>query len=250
MPPEKKVLLENRLQKRLKELSMTSYPAYFDFLFSKKGIDQELISMIDVITTNKTDFFREPAHFTYLTNTIVPEIQQKSTKQIRIWSAGCSSGEEPYTIAITLEGMMERNELIDYSIFATDISTIVLNKAIQAIYPKQRAENIPMTIKKKYFLRSSDPENKFVCVVPELKRKITFRRLNFMDETYKTPHSFDVIFCRNVIIYFDRKTQEKVISKLCTKINKGGYLFLGHSESITNMNLPLQSIRPTVFKKI
>jgi chemotaxis protein methyltransferase CheR len=250
MPPEKKVLLENRRQKRLRELKMTNFSDYIEFLFSKKGIEQELISMIDVITTNKTDFFRESVHFNYLTDIIIPELQQKSAKQFRVWSAGCSSGEEPYTIAITLQGLLEKNVINDYSIYATDISTIVLDKARQAVYPSRTVDNIPLTIKKKYFLKSTDPENKYVCIIPELKRRITFQRFNFMNEAYKTPHTFDVIFCRNVIIYFDRKTQENVIAKLCTKLNKGGYLFLGHSESITNMNLPLESIKPTVFKKI
>jgi chemotaxis protein methyltransferase CheR len=160
--------------------------------------------MIDLVTTNKTDFFREPAHFDFLKNNVLPEfINDYPNRPVKVWSAGCSSGEEPYTIAMVLNEFSERGRMLNYLITATDLSTQVLNKAIAAVYSEERV-----------------------------------------------PGDFDLIFCRNVIIYFDKPTQEKVIEKLCAKIKSGGYFFLGHSESITGMNLPLQQLKPTIFRKI
>ncbi len=251
MPEVKKSMLESRLQKRLRALSITNFSDYIEYLFSKEGLSKELIHMLDVITTNKTDFFREPAHFEYLTQFVIPEfLKKEGFKPLYVWSAGCSTGEEPYTLQMVLESEVERGIIPGYRIHATDISTKVLEKAIEAIYQIKRIEHLPLEIKKKFFLRHKDPNNNTVRIKPELRSKISFSRLNLMDDTYLSSDLYDVIFCRNVIIYFDRATQEKVIRKLCNKLRSGGYLFLGHSESITNLSVPLKSIRPTVFKKL
>jgi len=251
MPPAKKTMLESRLQKRLGTLKINSFREYCDYVFSPEGQRMELIHMIDVVTTNKTDFFREPVHFDYLTNSCLPEMSQgrNSSRPLRIWSAGCSSGEEPYTIAMVAREFAEINPF-NFSILGTDLSTEILQKASTAIYNEDRVDAIPMTLKRKYFLKSKNSIKKTVRITPELRSHVSFQRLNFMDDSYNVPYNFDLIFCRNVLIYFDRTTQERVISNLCAKLNKGGIFFLGHSESIQDMNLPLQQIKPTIFRKI
>lgn len=252
MPPAKKVMLQSRLQKRLREMNMNSYEDYCDFVLSKEGEALELVHMIDVVTTNKTDFFREPSHFDFLRQTVLPEFvaRHKTKKTLKIWSAGCSSGEEVYTLAIVLSDFMEKNRNLDYSILGTDISSRILQKAVDAVYAEERIAVIPLETKRKYFLRSKNREKPIVRVIPELRKKASYQRLNFMDEFYTINESFDIIFCRNVLIYFDRETQEKVINRLCLNLKTGGYFFLGHSESITGMKVPLVQLKPTVFMKV
>lgn len=251
MPPVKKVMLQSRLQKRLRELKITSFKDYADYVFSEQGQKNEIIHMLDVVSTNKTDFFREPVHFDFLNSTVLPEFMEKSSNyNLKVWSAGCSSGEEPYTIAIVLSEFKSKNQKFDYSILGTDISSKILQDAATAIYKEERIANIPLELKKKYFLRSKDRDKRTVRVVKELRAKAKYSRLNFMSDVYNLPEMFDVIFCRNVLIYFNRETQEHVINKLCTKLKSGGYLFIGHSESIIGMDVPLNQIKPTIFKRI
>lgn len=252
MPDVKRTMLQSRLHKRLRELNMTNYKEYVDFVFSKEGQDNEVIHMIDVVSTNKTDFFREPVHFDYLHSNVLPELlrNDKPNRFIKLWSAGCSSGEEPYTLAMSLSDYMLEHPGFDYSILATDISSRILKTAVEAIYKENRVEMLPLQIKKRYLLKSKDRNNPTVRIIPELRRRVNFQRLNFMDSYYNVPDNMDIIFCRNVLIYFDRETQEKVINKLCTKLKPDGYFFLGHSESITNFDVPLRQLKPTIFKKI
>lgn len=249
MPPEKKILLESRLNKRLRHLNMKSFEEYCDFLFSATGKRQELIHMIDVVTTNKTDFFRESMHFDFIREHIFPQYKEKNNK-IYIWSAGCSTGEEVYTTCMVLEELREYWSGTDYSVTGSDICSQVLEKAALAVYPEERTMTIPLAIKRKYFLKSKSATDKTVRIIPELRGKTNFIRLNIMDESFDLPNNFDIIFCRNVLIYFDNRTQENVLKKLCAKLKIGGYLFIGHSESLTNMNLPLIQVKPTVFRKI
>ncbi|MFP4287808.1 MAG: CheR family methyltransferase [Bacteroidota bacterium] len=252
MPPAKKVMLQSRLQKRLRDMKMSSYEEYCDFVFSKEGEAMELVHMIDVVTTNKTDFFREPSHFDFLKSTVLPEFihKNKLSKTLKVWSAGCSSGEEVYTLAMVISEFSKNQHKIDYSILGTDISSRILKRAIDAVYHEDRIMNIPMELKKKYFLRSKDREKPQVRVVAELRNKGYYQRLNFMDEKYPLKEDFDIIFCRNVLIYFDRETQQSVINKLCRNLKTGGYFFLGHSESITGMTVPLVQLKPTIFMKV
>lgn len=251
MPPVKKIMLQSRLQKRLRELEITNFKEYVDYVFSKEGQDNEIIHMIDVVSTNKTDFYREAVHFEFLSNVVIPEYGEHTHFRypLKIWSAGCSSGEEPYTIAIVLSECKEKYPNLEFHILGTDISTRILRQAIDAIYKENRVEGIPMSILKKYFLRSKDRTNPTVRLVPEIRKRVSFMRLNLMDPVYSVNETFDVIFCRNVLIYFDRNTQEIVINKLCGKLKTGGYFFLGHSESITGMTVPLKQIKPTIFIK-
>ncbi len=191
MPSVKKTMLETRLRKRLRATGFESFSTYCDFLFSPKGISEELIHMIDVVTTNKTDFFREPAQFTFMSQVVLPEMANKygagTDRRIKIWSAGCSTGEEPYTIGIVLNEFGKNISHYSYSILATDISTRVLETAITGVYSMDRIECIPIHLKKNYFLKSKDPQKSLVRVVPALRRNIIFQRLNFMDNDLGMP---------------------------------------------------------------
>ncbi len=250
MPPEKRVMLQSRLQKRLRALNIASYSDYVKYAFGNNS-SEEIIHMIDVVSTNKTDFFREPSHFDFMKNEILPEFYANSpTKHFKVWSAGCSSGEEPYTIAMVLSEFALQNASFDYSIFGTDISTIVLKKAFDAIYPLTAVDVVSLEMKKKYLLKSKKKGDNLVRVIPTLRNKTKYGRLNFMAPSYNVTEMYDLIFCRNVLIYFDRDNQERVINKLCENLKPGGYFFLGHSESITGIKVPLKHIQPTVFRKL
>ncbi len=253
LTPAKKVMLESRLAKRLKNLGIHSFRDYFDYLFSPQGMQNELVHMIDVVTTNKTDFFREAAHFSYLVNKAVPELISlygAATKRtLNIWSAGCSTGEEPYTIAMVVNDLTEKYHEFRYQVLATDISTKVLNIAGAGIYSEDKAEPIPDIIKKKYLLRGKNSQQGMVKVVPELRAMVKFRRLNFMEGDFGMRESMDIIFCRNVIIYFDKPAQEKLLNRFCRHLVPGGYIFMGHSETLQGMDLPLVPVAPTVYRK-
>jgi chemotaxis protein methyltransferase CheR len=181
---------------------------------------------------------------------MLPEYASASRRSVmKVWSAGCSSGEEPYTLAIVLSEFREKYKDFDFLITATDISTRMLIKAETAIYAEDRVLAVKDNLKKKYLLKSKNQQSRTVRIVPELRSKVNFSMLNFMDDDYQVNGLFDVIFCRNVLIYFDRQTQEDVINKLCTKLKPGGYFYLGHSESITNFKVPLKQIKSTIFIK-
>ena len=250
LAPIKKTMLEGRLQKRLKVNNIPNFKEYIDFLFSDLGLQKELIHMVNVVTTNKTDFFRENEHFEFMSNQVLPEFCKNSPREtFKVWSSACSSGEEPYTISMVIEEFNAAHQQIPYSIHATDLSTEILGKAINAVYSLERVADIPLTLKQKYLLKSKDKEKPTVRVKKNLREKITFNRLNLMDDSYDVAQGFDLIFCRNVLIYFDKETQEKVINKLCRHLKPGGYFFLGHSESVTNMTVPLEHVKPTIFRK-
>lgn len=250
MAPAKKTMLEGRLAKRLRALKLPSYGAYCDYLFTETGRHEEMVHLVNAVTTNKTDFFREPAHFTYLTQTVLPELLAQRDS-LKVWSAGCSSGEEPYTLAIVLSEFQAANPALGlrFGILATDISTRVLEMAQRAIYHHDRIEPIPLPLRKKYLLRSRDPDNPVVRIAPPQRKQVTFGRLNFMDADFGLREPMDVIFCRNVIIYFDKQTQEVLINKFCRHLRPGGFLFLGHSESLHGYAVPLVQVAPTVYRK-
>lgn len=251
MPAAKRVMLQGRLLKRIRELNMTSYGDYVSYLFSKEGQEKELYSFLSVVTTNKTDFFREPVHFDFLKQNVLPEFGANPGRgTMKVWSAGCSSGEEPYTISIVLNEFKRANPSFNFSIMGTDISSNVLQKAAQGVYAEGKIDIIPLELKKKYFLRSKDRVNSTVRVQSVLQQNLNLKYLNLMDASYDVTEQYDVIFCRNVLIYFDRPTQEQVINKLCKHLKRDGYFFIGHSESLSSMDVPLQHIRPTIFRKL
>jgi len=253
MPHAKKTMLEARLNKRLKVLGIRTFEEYADFVFSADGRSEELVNLIDVVTTNKTDFFREPAHFEYLVKYAIPSLIDDRNagfqSPFRIWSAGCSTGEEPYTMSMVLSEFCESQPGFTASILATDISTVVLSKARSAIYTEDRVDTIPLQMKKKFLMRSKDKNRGLVRIVPSLRSMIQFKRLNFMEE-FGLNMQMDVIFCRNVIIYFDKATQERLLNRFCKQLVKGGYLFLGHSETLNGLNVPLTPVASTVYRKL
>jgi len=244
-------MLEGRLQKRLRSLGITSFKEYCELIFSPEGMKTELIHMFDMVTTNKTEFFREPAHFDYLTSKALPTLRELndsgSRRPLRIWSAGCSTGEEPYTIAMVLSDYSETVRRTSYFILASDISSRVLETASMAIYPEAKVESVHIEFKKKYLLRSRDHSKRLVRVVPELRRNVQFRRINFMED-FGLRERMDIIFCRNVIIYFDRPTQERLLNRFCEHLEPGGFIFMGHSETLSGLNVPLAPVAPTVYR--
>lgn len=251
MPPNKKIMLEARMRKRIKELGISSYREYCGMVLNRES-KTELFHFIDVVTTNKTDFFRESRQFQFLIDEAIPELKKlcriSPENKLKIWSAGCSTGEEPYTLAMVLHDHL--GEFDQIKILGTDVSTQVLEKASMAIYDEERILPVPAKLKMKYLLKSKDRERKLVRIVPELRRLIEFRRINFMDHNYEINEIFHAVFCRNVIIYFDRPTQEAIIEKICRSLMKGGFLFVGHSESLFNMDLPLVQVAPSTYRKI
>ena len=253
MPDSKRTMLQSRLQKRLRTLALPSFEAYCDYIFSVEGQRQELHHFLDAVTTNKTDFFREPRHYSVLVENVLPELIADSRigeiRPLKIWSAGCSTGAEPYTLAMVLEDFSERVGGFQYRIIATDISTHVLSIARTAVYDEKEAAPIPQSFKKKYLLRSKDRSRPRFRVVPELRRHVEFRRLNFMDSDYEMSYHLDIIMCRNVIIYFDRPTQFNVLQKLCHQLHPGGFLFMGHSETLNGFKLPLQPTTANVYRR-
>ena len=253
LPPAKKTMLESRLQKRLKSLGIQSFAEYGNFVFSQEGQEMELIHLIDVVTTNKTDFFREPGHFKFLTQVVLPAILRKRditpSHPMRFWSAGCSSGEEPYTLAMVLAEFAAEHRDFYFSILASDISTRILETARKAIYPEERTTDIAMHIKKKYLLRSKDRDSSLIRICPELRAKVNFRRINFMDADFGVREKMDIIFCRNVVIYFDKSTQQELMQKFHRQLRPGGYLFLGHSETLNGIEVDFKSVGPTVYVK-
>jgi chemotaxis protein methyltransferase CheR len=253
MPAGKRTMLEGRLRKRLHSLGMDCFSKYCDYLLSPGGMATERIHMIDVVTTNKTDFFREPAHFDYLTQMVLPELAARgfgNRNKLNAWSAGCSSGEEAYTLAMVLNEFAEHTPNLNFSILATDISTKVLDKARRAVYEHDRISPVPMFMRKKYLLRSKNKEYDLVRIVPELRSTIRFQRLNFMEDEFGISEKMALIFCRNVLIYFDKPTQEHVLSRLCRHLVPGGYLFTGHSETLQGMDLPLINVATTVYRRL
>jgi chemotaxis protein methyltransferase CheR len=249
LPVTKKSMLESRLNKKVKNLGMQSYKEFLDFIFSDEGRQGELFHVIDLITTNKTDFFREAAHFHYLTQQFLPRYQEENNRNnLKIWSAGCSTGEEPYTLLMMLEEYKKAHPELTYSLLASDISIRVIQTAFQGVYDIEKVEPVPLEMKRTYLMRGKT-NPKLVRVKPQYRKKIQYKRINLMHDNYGLLKSdLDIIFCRNVLIYFDKSTQEKVIKKFCSLLRPGGLLFLGHSESIMGMNLPLRQVKPTVYQ--
>jgi len=248
---EKKTMLEVRLKRRLKALEMHSYAQYCDYLFGQKGMKEEIVPLINVVTTNKTDFFREPGHFDYFAAQALPDLLARNPagRPLLVWSSACSSGEEPFTLAIVMSEFAVLHPGFRFRILATDISTEVLAKAALGVYSADVVAPVPALLRRKYFLRSRDPDSNRLRVAPELRSLVDFQRLNLMDSDYGMRQCAGAIFCRNVLIYFDRSTQEQILARLCHCLLPGGYLFVGHSESLHDMDLPLAAVAPALYRR-
>jgi len=248
---EKRTMLEIRIKRRLRTLNIPSYTDYCNYVFDPAGRESELVQLIDCVTTNKTDFFRESGHFDFLVAKALPELAERNrAKKVLAWSAGCSSGEEPYTLAMVLAEYARTHPGLQYSILATDICTEVLEKARRGIFKQEVAAPVPQELRRRYFMRSRDRASPLLRVVPELRSQVEFRRLNFMDTDFGLSEPMHLIFCRNVIIYFDRATQTRILEKLTGHLAPGGFFFAGHSESLQGMALPLVAVGQSVYRKV
>lgn len=247
---EKQVMLEGRLKRRIVELKLSSYHEYCEYLFDGHGHDaEEMVQLIDAVTTNKTDFFREKPHFDLLVSQVLPELAARGkNRELLIWSAGCSTGEEPYTLAIVLTEYARAHAGFRFRILATDISTAVLAKAKLGVFTSEVVSPVPLDLRRKYFMQSRNRESNQLRVVPELRDTIEFRRLNLMED-FGMSELADAIFCRNVIIYFDRPTQEQLFRKFSRQLVDGGYMFVGHSENLHHMDVPLVPVAPALYRK-
>ncbi|GFE74862.1 chemotaxis protein methyltransferase [Novosphingobium sp. TCA1] len=249
MPESKKTMLEGRLRRRQRTIGAPTLDDYCDYIFAAENLAAEGLSLINAVTTNKTDFFREPGHFEYLSKVILPDMTARGVRTIRAWSAACSTGPEPYTMAMVLDDHAENRGGPAYGILATDLDTDVLETARSGIYPAELVDPVPEALQRKYVMFPRDLARRDVRMVPALRSAIGFARLNLMDERYPVGEPMHLIFCRNVLIYFDKPTQRQVVSRLVDCLKPGGHLFLGHSESITGHDLPLTQVANTVFRK-
>lgn len=254
MPIEKKIMFQARLQRRLRELGINSFDEYALNLLNDNGKSQEFDLLPDFISTNKTDFFREKGHFDYISEHILPEFMKNTVStqlhQLKIWSAGCSSGQEAYSIAVTMEEFIRSKGFrFEYSVIATDISRRMLKAVREAVYPMEQISEIPMELKHRYFLKSKSMKEPKVRVIKEIRNHVKLAYLNLMDNSYLFNTLFDVVFLRNTLIYFSPEVQRKVLTKVLENLKIGGYLVIGHSESLINMDLPIHSIAPSVYIK-
>jgi chemotaxis protein methyltransferase CheR len=242
----KKILLVSRLSKRLRALELDSFQAYCDMVSGETDGD-EFTLLLDLVSTNKTDFFREPKHFDFLRERILPTLQ--STRRVRIWSSASSSGEEPYTIAMTLYDSVPDPERWDFQILASDISTRVLARAALGIYEDERVRDLSPDLVERHFLKGTGERAGMIKVKPHVSQMVRYRRINLMDDTFPIKNPLDLIFCRNVMIYFDRPTQAQLVTKFYRYLKPGGYLFIGHSESLQRLEQPFKAVAPTIYQK-
>jgi chemotaxis protein methyltransferase CheR len=242
MSPAKKPLVSGRLAKRVKHHNLSSYDAYFQLLM-KNGGDGELQMAIDLLTTNETYFFREPKHFDFLRDRILPE--RKPGKPFRLWSAASSSGEEPYSIAMLLADVLGESP---WEIIGSDISSRILERARSGLYAMERAEDIPKHYLTRYCLKGTGTHDGKFLVAKELRNRIQYRQVN-LNEPLPKMGEFDVIFLRNVMIYFDMETKRQVVSRMIPLLSPGGHLIIGHSESLNGVTDELKVVMPSVYRK-
>jgi chemotaxis protein methyltransferase CheR len=250
MTEKKRNLVVARLSKRLRALNLSNFSEYYEYLTTSSNASDELNNLINRITTNKTDFFREKHHFDFLVNEIFPSFldtaRKSGMRRLRIWSAGCSSGEEPYSIAMTVADFFKDERGWDLKILATDLDTDILMKASKGVYSSQQITPVPINYLSKYFVRTSQGYE----VSPQIKSMIAFRKLNLMDPSFPMKKPFDIIFCRNVMIYFDEETRKDLVIKYHNHLNDIGYMFVGHSESLMYMKHLFKFLKHTVYIKV
>ncbi|MBU0910420.1 MAG: protein-glutamate O-methyltransferase [Proteobacteria bacterium] len=252
LPPAKKTMVSSRLRKRLKALRHPSFKAYIDYVMSPAGRHNEWSHLIDAVSTNKTDFFREKIHFDFLSRNMLPRmaaaLRKSAGRILRVWSAGCSSGEEPYTMAMVLTEYQNQNPWFSFAVTATDINNQVLDEAIRGIYDDETLTPVPKFLLYKYFMKGKGNLAGYHRVVPELRQRICFQRVNLMERSFGFKSPFDIIFCRNVIIYFDQQTQRQLFHKFYSNLTPNGFLFLGHSENLHGMDDKFVKVESSVYQ--
>lgn len=246
VPDERFDMFYSRLSKRVRKLGLTDFKEYCQYL--KDYPDHEFTEFINAITTNLTAFFREMHHFDYVRDVVIPEllVRNKSSKQIRVWSAGCSTGEEPYSLAITLLENVPADW--DIKILATDLDTNVLQTASDGVYAEERVSDLPEDILKRWFMRGKSSQSGQVKVRPQLQEIIQFKKLNLMQDWPMKCH-FDFIFCRNVLIYFDRETKTALAKRYAQMLSSKSWLFIGHSESLNQLSNEFELVACTSYRK-
>ena len=248
----KRQLVVARLARRLRYFGFQTFSEYYQHLMTQdpRGVERE--QMVNCLTTNKTDFFREPHHFTFLQEQVFPKLraqaQRGGPKRLRIWSAGCSSGEEAYSIAITIREAFGLQADWDIKVLASDIDTNMLSQAKAGRYTTDRVSHLPEPLVRKHFLRGTGEWAGCIKVRPELQQLIAFRHINLIAESWPIQCRFDVVFCRNVSIYFNRDTQHQLFERFSTYVEESGYLFTGHAESLFGLSKRFASLRGTIYR--
>lgn len=255
LPPSKVQMIDQRLRRRVVAFGLPDTEAYLEKLLGGDLPGDELRTVIDLITTNTTSFFREADHFDFLSREVAPLIAARSRPgqkaRLKLWSAASSEGAEAYTAAMVLEEKRRSGLAFDYAILGTDISQRMLERAVAAIYANDQLTTVPAELQRRYFLSSADPSVTGKSrVVPELRQKVRFRHLNLMDASYPMDKDVDLIFLRNVLIYFDPADKERVVHRLAAHLRPGGWLLVGHAESMVVRHDALQQVKPTIFRKV
>lgn len=243
---DKYTMYYSRLARRLRKLGLRDFSEYRAFL--SKNHDEELIELVNSVTTNLTSFFRENHHFEFIRDNIIPAVRRQGQRHLRIWSAGCSTGEEPYSIAITLAEAIPEISSWDIQILATDLDTNVLKKAASGVYEESRIEGIAPLLLKKYFKKGKGSNQGYVRVKQELIDLVSFKQLNLL-HSWPITDKMDVIFCRNVVIYFDKPTKEKLVNRYADQMVEQGHLFMGHSESLYKSTDRFKLLGKTIYQK-
>jgi chemotaxis protein methyltransferase CheR len=253
LPPAKRTMLEGRLRKRMRALGFSRLDEYGAAIFEGGKLADEFTHLVDCVTTNKTDFFREPDHFDFLRDTALPNVlalRRGGEAPPKFWSAAASIGAEAYTIAMVVADVLGTG-VRPFSVLGTDISTDVIRQAQRAIYPASMIDPIPPQLRQRYVMRSTNVARQEIRIVPEIRKLVRFQHLNLMDEKYPIDRDIDVIFCRNILIYFAKPIQDLVLRRLCAHLRKGGYMILGHSESLAGGDMAcMRQVAPTIFRRV
>ncbi|HET6762111.1 MAG TPA: protein-glutamate O-methyltransferase CheR [Longimicrobiaceae bacterium] len=250
----KEALLVGRLAKRLRALGLTTFGAYWR-LVADGGDPQERLRMLEAVCTHETRFFREPQHWAFLADDLFPRWRtdaaaRQRPRRVRAWSAGCSTGEEPYTLAMMLLEHFPATEGWQVEVLATDFSSAALAHAEEGLWPIEKAEHIPAPLRRKYWLKGRRSQEGRMAAGPELRGAVRFEQLNLNDDAYSLAGRFDLVFCRNVLIYFDAVSRAAVVGRLLDRLEDDGHLFLGHAESLSHVTDRAASVIPTVYKRL
>ncbi len=250
MGEQKRPLIASRLAKRVRTLGFSSFAEYFSYLEARGG-EGEMAEFLNLLTTNHSYFYREPEHYEFLATQVLAPIKERAFRgqgeRLRIWSAGCATGEEPYAVAMTIASTLgEALGAVDVGVLATDISRAALAEALRGVYPASRLKDLPRAYAER-FLEPAGPEH--FAVRSEVRALVLFKRLNLMEGNYPFRGGFDVVFCRNVMIYFDEASRRALVAALYRVIKAGGYLFIGHSETIRHQDCPFAYVKPAIYRK-